>query len=132
MSRLSSFNDSTQIIGTRIREKREQWHMSQQEVADAIDVTLNYLGEIERGRRPLTLPVAEQLCLLFGVTYDYLYLGLERPNGEMISEPTPSSGLNARSALIDIACSSDESDCEDYLTLLRDVRRMVDKASRQP
>ena len=70
MSRLSSFNDSNQIIGTRIREKREQWHMSQQEVADAIDVTLNYLGEIERGRRPLTLPVAEQLCLLFGVTYD--------------------------------------------------------------
>ena len=48
MSRLSSFNDSNQTIGTRIREKREQWHMSQQEVADAIGISQSYISRLEK------------------------------------------------------------------------------------
>lgn len=129
MTRISSFNDSNQTIGNRIRDKREQWGYSQQELAELIDVTLNYLGEIERGRRPLTLPVAEQLCIHFGVTYDYLFLGLNPGTANRLSDVSDAP-LNARNALLDIVLAADDDECEQYLQLMRTVRHMVNEAKK--
>ncbi|MCI8514211.1 MAG: helix-turn-helix transcriptional regulator [Lachnospiraceae bacterium] len=125
MYAISSFNDSNRVIGQRIRAKRRQWGLSQEALADAIDVSLNYLGEIERGRKPLTLPVAEQLCLLFGVTYDYLFLGMERPKTSLITDASSPADTSAKNALLDLILSSPEEDCQDYLKLLNDVRGMI-------
>jgi transcriptional regulator with XRE-family HTH domain len=130
MNEISSFNDSNKVIGQRIRQKRLQWGLSQEALAAAVDVSLNYIGEIERGRKPLTLPVAEQLCLLFGVTYDYLFLGIERSKDSLLADARPVSDTTAQNALIDLAVSSPEDECRDYLKLLEDVRGIVRKQAR--
>ena len=131
MNRTSTFHDSHEIIGNRIRDKREQWNMTQQQVAETIDVTLNYLGEIERGRRPLTLHVAESLCQLFGVTYDFLFLGIETTQSGCIADTATAAPHTARTALLDIVYSLSDEECEDYLTLLRDIRMIHTKAEKK-
>ena len=130
MSRTSNFSDPHDIIGGRIRDKREQWGMTPQQLAETINVTLNYLGEIERGRRPLTLPVAEALCQLFGITYDYLFLGFEHVQPNRIAERPIASECASRTALYDMVASLSDAECEDYLALMRDVRLIAAKAER--
>jgi transcriptional regulator with XRE-family HTH domain len=36
-------------LGTRIRERRHQQHITQERLADMSDMTVNYLSKIERG-----------------------------------------------------------------------------------
>lgn len=62
-------------IGERIRNERKLFHLTQEQLSEALGITPNYLGEIERGRRSLTRKVATKLCNYFGLTYDYLYNG---------------------------------------------------------
>ncbi len=128
MKHISKINDSNIKIGSRIRDKRVQWNMTQQQLADALNITINYLGEIERGRRRLTLPLAENLCELFGITYDYLFLGIERNFPDRIADGTPESLPSARTSLLDIIYSMSDEECIDYLALLRDVRTIVAKS----
>ena len=73
-------------IGQRMRQIRQAAHMTQEQLADTLGVTVNYLGEIERGRRPLSLALASQFCQYFHVTYDYLYRGNKSRNGDWIRE----------------------------------------------
>lgn len=62
-------------IGERIRNERKLFHLTQEQLSEALGITPNYLGEIERGRRSLTRKVATKLCNYFGLTYDFLYNG---------------------------------------------------------
>lgn len=73
MSANSSPKDKA--IGERIRNERKLFHLTQEQLSEALGITPNYLGEIERGRRSLTRKVATKLCNYFGLTYDYLYNG---------------------------------------------------------
>jgi transcriptional regulator with XRE-family HTH domain len=136
MTNMVSFNDSDSTIGNRIRSCRLNWRLTQDELAAAIDVTPNYIGEIERGRRPLTLPVAEQLCLYFGITYDYLYLGIERPPEALLRDATDSTAKeNAKNScknlLLSFILASEEEDCQDYIALLAEVRKIVDRKTAE-
>ena len=63
-------------IGSRIREVRRSANMTQEKLADLMGVSVNYLGEVERGRKPLSRSLANHFCSFFRVTYDYLYHGI--------------------------------------------------------
>ncbi len=63
-------------IGSRMREVRRSANMTQERLADLMGVTVNYLGEVERGRKPLSRSLANHFCSFFRVTYDYLYHGI--------------------------------------------------------
>lgn len=65
-----------QAVGRRIRRMRRSAQMTQEQLADALGVSVNYLGEVERGNKPLSRSLADQLCSYFHVTYDYLYHGI--------------------------------------------------------
>jgi len=76
----SNYTSVTQIeesaaVGLRLRQIRLNAHMTQEKLADQLSVTVNYLGEVERGRKPLSLNLARRICRLLDVTYDYLYQG---------------------------------------------------------
>ncbi|MCI8514210.1 MAG: helix-turn-helix transcriptional regulator [Lachnospiraceae bacterium] len=130
---LVSFNDSNITIGSRIHKCRTSWNMTQEELAEVIDVTPNYIGEIERGRRPLTLSVAEQLCLYFGVTYDYLYLGIERPAEQLLRDGAPDEKKkkSRKDLLLSFVASSTEEDCRNYLALLSEMRKILNRQNRR-
>lgn len=71
-------------VGLRMRQIRRASRMTQEKLADTLGVSVNYLGEVERGRKPLSRSLADQFCQYFHVTYDYLYHGYQiAPNNQI-------------------------------------------------
>ena len=59
-------------LGERIREGRLRLHLTQAQLAEAVDISDTYMGAIERGERSLTLDTLVRLVNRLGVTVDYL------------------------------------------------------------
>lgn len=59
-------------LGTRIREERLRLHLTQAQLAEAVEISDTYMGSIERGERSLTLDTLVRLVNRLGVTVDYL------------------------------------------------------------
>ena len=59
-------------LGERIREERLRLHLTQAQLAEAVDISDTYMGSIERGDRSLTLDTLVRLVNRLGVTVDYL------------------------------------------------------------
>jgi transcriptional regulator with XRE-family HTH domain len=59
-------------LGERIREERLRLHLTQADLAEAIDISDTYMGAIERGERSLTLNTIVRLVNRLGVSIDYL------------------------------------------------------------
>lgn len=68
--------DSAENICFRMRQIREQAHMTQERLAEELGVSVNYLGEVERGRKTLSRSLATRFCSYFHISYDYLYRGI--------------------------------------------------------
>ena len=45
-------------------------------MASDLNVSVNYIGQIERGERLVSLNMADKLCSYFHLTLDYLYRGI--------------------------------------------------------
>lgn len=59
-------------LGKRIREERQKLNLTQEMLAEDIDLTTAYIGQIERGERNLTLENLVKVANRLGVTIDYL------------------------------------------------------------
>lgn len=59
-------------LGKRIREERLKLNLTQEQLAESIDVSNSYIGQIERGERSLTLETLIKIAKRLGVTVDYL------------------------------------------------------------
>ena len=59
-------------LGKRIREERMRVGLTQEQVAEYIDVSTTYIGYIERGERSATLEKVALLAQCFHVTIDSL------------------------------------------------------------
>ena len=66
-------------IGSRIRKLRCAVNLSQDQLAEMLDISTGYLGLVERGQRCLGLVNLVKLMSVFRVTLDYLVIGY---NGE--------------------------------------------------
>src|SRR5229473_4798085 len=60
--------DGQALFGRRIRAIREAASLSRELVAEKADITVNYLGEIERGEKWPSLEVIEQLAEALSVS----------------------------------------------------------------
>lgn len=60
------------ILGKRIKEERMRIGLTQEQVAEYIDVSTTYIGFIERGERSVTLEKVVLLAQCFHVTIDSL------------------------------------------------------------
>jgi len=59
-------------LGKRIREERLKLNLTQEALAESINLTTAYVGQIERGERNLTLENLIKVSNRLGVTVDYL------------------------------------------------------------
>lgn len=85
-------NDSNISVGRRIRGIRSAYGLTQESLSEDLGISPNYLGEIERGRRPLSHKVAKRLCTYFHLSLDYLY------NGKPLIEETAAASAQAQEA----------------------------------
>jgi len=65
-------------IGMRIRRKREELHLTREQLCSAIDISPHFLSEIERGKKGASAETVIKLCKGLFVSADYLLLGKEQ------------------------------------------------------
>lgn len=59
-------------LGKRIREERLKLNLTQEKLAEDVELSTAYIGQIERGERSLTLDKLVLIANRLGVTVDYL------------------------------------------------------------
>lgn len=69
-------------LGKRIREERLKLNLTQEKLAEDVDLSTAYIGQIERGERSLTLENLVAVAIRLGVTVDYLLLDSVAPLGD--------------------------------------------------
>ena len=63
-------------LGERIREERLRLHLTQAQLAEAVDISDTYMGAIERGERSLTLDTLVRLVNRWSVSkWQSMYFG---------------------------------------------------------
>lgn len=70
-------------LGQRIREERLKLNLTQEKLAESIDISSSYMGQIERGDRSVTLETLVKLVNKLGVTIDYLLQDYTNANDDI-------------------------------------------------
>lgn len=80
---------SNKLVGKRLRQAREDRHLSQTEFAAQVGLTRNQLANYESGRTPLPTGVALKICRHFVIGEQWLATGDSWPWGivDLLSEP---------------------------------------------
>ncbi|MDM2496016.1 helix-turn-helix transcriptional regulator [Mycobacteroides abscessus] len=75
----SPISDATREFGRRVAERRHELGISQEKAAEAIGVHWTYLGQVERGRRNVTLLNIVKIAAGLGMDAGQLVTGLPLP-----------------------------------------------------
>lgn len=62
-------------IGARVKASREVAKLTQERFAELIDVSTQYVSDMERGKVGLSISTLRKICLTLSVSADYLLLG---------------------------------------------------------
>ena len=63
-----------QSIGKKIKDKRQQKNISQEKLAELVDVTPSYISNIESGNRVASLPTMLEIVKVLDLSLDYLLI----------------------------------------------------------
>lgn len=62
-------------LGANIKQSREAAGLTQEALAEAVDVSPQYLSDLERGVVGVSIPTLKRICLALGVSSDQLLFG---------------------------------------------------------
>ncbi|GGF95663.1 transcriptional regulator [Paenibacillus albidus] len=68
-----SKSDIVRKIGERIRRMRKEKHLSQEQLAELSGLHTNYVGQVERGEKNVTLETLEKVVLGLGISLEELF-----------------------------------------------------------
>lgn len=63
------------IIGSRLKKARTDKNLTQEKLAEKLDVSIAFLSRIERGNSHISLKRLSQVCDILGVTEGYILNG---------------------------------------------------------
>ena len=98
------------VIGQRIKKARLAKNMTQEELAEQIDISVAFLSRVERGNSHINLKRLNQLCDLLDVSEGYLLNG---------SSNTATNYLNKEFSELLKNCSPDKQ------KLIYDVAKVI-------
>lgn len=95
-----------EFLGKRIKEARKLAKLTQENLAEKVNISTVYLGEIERGNKMPSIPVFIAIAEALGVSCDFLLrdsadTGAVFINNE-ITEKLNSLSVKQRKAVLDI------------------------------
>ena len=64
-------------LGFRIKQCRKIKHLTQEKLAELIDVSPHYIYEIEKGLKCMSLPTLIDIALVLNISTDYLLFGTQ-------------------------------------------------------
>lgn len=100
-------------IGQKIREQRKKLKMSREKLAESMELSVNYLGKIERGQTFFSIDTLLKFSKVLGVTPNYL---LSYSNNEAEKD---------RHELIDMIESCSKKQTQFLLEIARSVKTYV-------
>jgi transcriptional regulator with XRE-family HTH domain len=65
-------------IGERIRTAREDANLTQEKMAEIVDVSVQYVSDLERGIVGASVPTMIRICRCLNVSCDYILMGQEQ------------------------------------------------------
>ena len=74
------------IIGSRIKEARRNKNMTQEELADKLDVSVAFLSRVERGNSQVNLKRINEISNLLDVTESYILDGTSNNNDRYLNK----------------------------------------------
>ncbi len=85
------------IIGERLKKARTEKNLTQEKLAEKLDVSIAFLSRIERGNSHISLKRLSQVCDILGVTEGYILNGasstsdnyLDSEFNELLNNATP-------------------------------------------
>ena len=101
-------------IGQRIKQLRLQNDYTQAEFAEAADISINFLSEIENGKKGISQDTLIKICMQFHTSADFVLFG---------QKPIPSSILDLANSLI----IQELETTSRYLDALIDMKKMQQK-----
>lgn len=76
-------------IGEQVRIAREQSKLTQEALAEKIEVSPQYISDLERGVVGIALTTLKKLCSTLGVSCDQILFGAQTQNrGEILANAT--------------------------------------------
>lgn len=80
------------IVGKRLRKQREKLSLTREAFAEYIDISPQFLAEVENGKKGMSVETLFKICNKFEISADYLIMG--RENTSNISTPIAQMLLN--------------------------------------
>jgi transcriptional regulator with XRE-family HTH domain len=71
-------------IGKRIRKRRKELKLTQEALAEKIDVTSTYIGAIERSTSKCSIETLAKLSTILDLDMDYLLFGITKSNADFV------------------------------------------------
>lgn len=66
---------SLKLIGKRIYDRRRQLNLTQEQLAEKMNVSIQMISNLERGNKAIKIENLIKLCEILGVSTDYILLG---------------------------------------------------------
>lgn len=82
-------SDLRQTIGKRVRDFRILNHYTQAEFAEKIDISINFLSEIENGKKGMSQETIHRLCCIFHLSADYILFGSTQNGTAYVPDVSP-------------------------------------------
>lgn len=60
------------LLGKRIKLERQKNNLTQEQLAEKVDISSSYMGQIERGERNVTIDNLIRIANILNVSIDYL------------------------------------------------------------
>lgn len=73
-------------IGERMRNARKRAGLTQAEVAEKMDLSINYVSDLENGKKNMSLITIASLCQCYQLSADYFLFGIEKSEKELTLE----------------------------------------------
>ena len=73
-------------VGNRIMTLRKELGYSRERLAELADISVQFLADIEKGRKNMTITTLKKLCSALRVTTDYIISGTGSLNNETETE----------------------------------------------
>ncbi len=75
-----------QTIGRRLQNSRKEQNLTQEALAERVDITVVYLSKIENGRVRPTLELLDSLCSVLGISISGLLTGVQTQEDDYANE----------------------------------------------
>lgn len=76
------YNIDYKAMGLRIRAKRKEMGLTQEKLAEMIDISPSHVGEVERGTSVCSIEVLVNLATTLGLNLDTLVKGIDEENAD--------------------------------------------------